>query len=279
VRTEILLFDDEKKIEFINHITKEPVRAKEGAYIAFPVAAPKPSFQYEIQNGWVDPAQNMLKGAGIEWFSVGHWVKASATNWDLAIAPIDAPLVTLGDVNRGLWPEQFAPKTSTIFSYVFNNYWHTNYRAEQGGEFTFRYVMTSGPTLSPGDLARFGRAAMTPLEANEVSDQDKVGDPLAPLEPVATGFLQVDSSGVVVENWKAAEDGNGSVLRLLETSGTESKAVLRFPFFHLQRAWLCTAMEDDLKQIPVDDASLKLTLQPHQILTVRILAEFSGRKR
>jgi alpha-mannosidase len=279
VRTEIFLYDDEKKIELVNRITKDPMRAKEGVYIAFPVAAPKPSFQYEVQNGWVNPAQDMLKGAGVEWFSVGHWVKASATNWEVAITPVDAPLVTLGDVNRGLWPEEFTPKSPTIFSYIFNNYWHTNYRAEQGGEVTFRYAMTSGSTLSPGDLARFGRAAMTPFETDEVIDQDKVGNPPTPLEPVSTSFLQVDGAGVVVENWKAAEDGNGSVLRLLETSGTESRAVLRFPFFHLQRAWLCTAMEDDLKEIPVNDSSLEVTLKPHQIATVRILAQFSNRER
>jgi alpha-mannosidase len=279
VQTEIILYDDEKKIEFVNHITKDPVRAKEGVYIAFPIAAPKPSFQYEIQNGWVNPAQDMLKGAGLEWFSVGHWVKASAGNFDVAITPVDAPLVTLGDINRGRWPEEFTPKTSTIFSYVFNNYWHTNYRAEQGGEFTLHYVMTSGPTLSPGDLARFGRAAMTPLETDEVIDQDKVGNPPSPLEPVSTSFLQIEGAGVVVENWKAAEDGNGSVLRLLETSGRESKALLRFPFFRLQRAWLCTAMEDDMSEIPVGDSSLEITLQPHQIATIRIAAQFSSRQR
>lgn len=272
VRTEILLYDDEKKIEFVNHLTKESVRAKESGYFAFPIAAPKPSFRYEIQNGWVDPAQDMLKGAGLEWFNVGHWVKASASYFQVTITPIDAPLITLGDINRGLWPEEFKPKDSTIFSYAFNNYWHTNYRAEQGGELTFRYAMTSGPTLSPGDLARFGRAAMTPLETNEVIDQDKVGNPPSPLEPVPTSFLQLESPGLVVENWKAADDGKGSVLRLLETSGTQSKAILRFPLLHLQKAWLCTAMEDDLKEIPVGDSSLEVTLQPHQIATVRVLA-------
>lgn len=278
IRTEILLYDGEKKIEFINQITKEPVRAKEGVYIAFPVAAPKPSFQYEIQNGWVNPAHDMLKGAGLEWFSVGHWVRTSAGNAEVAITPVDAPLVTLGDVNRGLWREEFTPKTSTIFSYVLNNYWHTNYRAEQGGEFTFHYLMTSGATLSPEGLARFGRAAMTPLETDEVIDQDKVGNPPSPLEPVSTSFLQVDGSGVVVENWKAADDGNGTVLRLLETSGTESKAVLRFPLFHLQHAWLVTAMEEDLSEIPVNNSSLEVTLKPHQITTVRILAQFAPRQ-
>jgi hypothetical protein len=279
VRTEILLYDDEKKIEFVNHLVKQPVRAKESGYFAFPVAAPKPSFRYEIQNGWIDPVQDMLKGAGLEWFSVAHWVKALAPDWEVAIAPVDAPLITLGDVNRGVWPEEFKPVSSTIFSYIFNNYWHTNYRAQQGGELTFRYTMTSGPILSPDDLARFGRTAMTPLETDEVIDQDKVGDPPSPLEPVSTSFLQVEGSGVVVENWKSAEDGNGSVLRLLETSGAESRAVLRFPLFRLRRAWLSTAMEDDVKEIPVENSSFEVTLQPHQIATLRILADFSSRKR
>ena len=274
IRTEIVLYDGEKKIEFVNHITKDPVREKEAVYFAFPVAAPKPSFQYEIQNGWVDPSTDMLEGAGLEWFSVGHWVKASAGDWDVAIVPLDAPLVTLGDINRGVWPTRFAPKSSTIFSYVFNNYWHTNYRAEQGGAATFRYVMTSGPSLMPEELARFGRAEMTPLEMDEVIDQDKVGNPDQPLQPVPMSFLQLDAPGVVVENWKSAEDGNGTVLRLLETAGTVSKATLRFPLLRLQHAWLCTAMEDDVKEIPVEDSSLNLTLEPHQIVTLRILAQF-----
>src|SRR5208282_191219 len=155
----------------------------------------------------VDPSKNMMKGAGLEWFSVGHWVKASSGDWDVAIVPVDAPLVTLGDINRGVWPEEFAPKSSTIFSYVYNNYWHTNYRAEQGGQATFRYVMTSGAPLLPADLARFGRAAMTPLEIGEVIDQDKAGNPDEALEPAPLSFLQMDGPGVVVENWKAAEDG------------------------------------------------------------------------
>jgi alpha-mannosidase len=274
VRTEIRLYDTEKKIEFVNHVAKEPVRDKEAVYFAFPVAAAKPSFQYEIQNGWVDPSKNMLQGAGLEWFSVGHWVKASGGAWDVALVPVDAPLVTLGDINRGVWPQDFAPKSSTIFSYVYNNYWHTNYRAAQGGEATFRYVMTSGAPLMPAALARLGRAAMTPFEVNEVIDQDKVGNPERPLEPVPLSFLQVDAPGVVVENWKAAEDGDGTILRLLETAGTEEKATLRFPLLRLQKAWLCTAVEDDIKEISVAGSSLEVALAPHQILTLRILGQF-----
>ena len=274
VRSEILLYDAEKKIEFVNHVTKESIRDKEAVYFAFPVASAKPSFSYEIQNGWVDPSKDMLKGAGLEWFSVGHWVKAAAGDAEVAIVPVDAPLVTLGDINRGVWPETFSAKSSTIFSYVMNNYWHTNYRAEQGGEVTFRYVMTSGATLAPESLARFGRAAMAPLETDQVIDQDKVGDPDRPLAPVPLSFLQVDAPNVVVEAWKAADDGNGTVLRLLETGGRESTTMLRFPMLQLQRAWLCNAMEENSKELAVENSLVKVALRPHQIVTVRVLGQF-----
>jgi alpha-mannosidase len=274
IRSEILLYDDEKKIEFVNHITKDEVRNKEAVYFAFPVAAPQPSFQYEIQNGWVDPSKDMLKGAGLEWFSVGHWVKASAG--DLAIIPVDASLVTLGDINRGTWPEEFKPKSSTIFSYAMNNYWHTNYRAAQGGELTFRYVMTSGASLAPAGLSRLGRAVMTPLEVDQVIDQDKVGNPPRPLDPAPLSFLQVDAAGVTVESWKAADDGDGTILRLLEIAGTEGKATLHFPLLHLQKAWRCTAVEDNLDEIPVQAQSLKISLKPHEIATLRIEAKFQS---
>jgi alpha-mannosidase len=278
VRSEIILFNDEKKIEFVNHVNKASVREKEAVYFAFPVAAPKSSFTYEIQNGWVDPSRDMLKGAGLEWFSVGHWVKASAGDWELAIVPVDTPLLTLGDINRGVWPQKFDPKSSTIFSYVFNNYWHTNYRAEQGGEATFRYVMKSGPSLSPEELARFGRAAMTPLETGQILDNDKVGNPDRPLEPGPLSFLQLDASDVVVENWKTAEDNNGTILRLLETGGHESKARLTFPLFSVKRAWISNAVEQDQEEIAVTESSLEVSLKPHQIVTIRIVAQLKPRQ-
>ena len=278
LQTQIILYEGEKKIELVNKLTKDAVREKEAGYFAFPIAMPRLAFSYEIQNGWVDPSKDMLKGAGLEWFSVMHWVKASAGDCDVAIVPVDAPLITLGDINRGVWPEEFTPKSATIFSYAFNNYWHTNYRAEQGGQITFRYALTSGSSLTPENLARFGRAAMTPLEADRVIDQDKVGNPDRPLKPAPTSFLQVDAPDVVVESWKTAEDGRGTILRLLETGNRPTTARVEFLMLKLQGAWLVNAMEEDEKEIALTGSALEIAMRPHQIVTLRIIGEFQQTK-
>ncbi len=272
IETEIILYDTEKKIEFINRFHKEPSENKEAIYFAFPVAVTSPRFSYEIQNGWVDPARDAIRGANPTWFTVQHWVKVSSPDRSVALTPVDAPLITLGDINRGRWPEKFEPGSSTIFSYVLNNYWHTNFRRVQSGDYTFRYVLTSGAKLLPEHLARIGRAAMTPLERGELLPTDKRGNPPRRLTTAPTSFLEVDAADVVVVNWKAADDGNGTILRLLETGGQATTAHLKFPLFPLEKAWLASAAEENLRPLAVDGQSVEVTLAPHQIVTARIVA-------
>lgn len=272
IESDVVLFDNQKKIEFINRLHKEPSNDKEAVYFAFPVAASQPDFSYEIQNGWVDPARDLLKGANVAWFTVQHWVKVASSGLSVGLVPIDSPLVTLGDINRGTWPEQFEPKSATIFSYALNNYWHTNFRRVQSGDFTFRYILTSGRDLLPGDLARIGRSAMTPLELGQLVGNDKFGDPERPLSTAPTSFLELDSPSVVVENWKVAEDGNGTLVRLLEVEGIPTRAHLTFPLFTLERVWRANAAEENQEELKVSGHSVEVNLKPHQILTLRIVA-------
>ena len=272
IETDIMLFDQEKKVEFVNRFHKEPVNNKEAIYFAFPFAFENPSFSYEIQNGWVDPAKDLLKGANLEWFAIQHWVKESATGVAVGLVPLDAPLITLGDINRGTWPERFEPKSSTVFSYVINNYWDTNYPKMQSGDFTTRYVLTSGHDLPPEFLSRLGRDSIVPMEVGWLNNFDKFGNPPGLLEPVPTSFLQVDTPDVVVENWKAAEDGRGTILRILELAGRPATAHLNFPLFRLERAWLANAAEEDQKDCKVSEHSVDVPLKPHGIVTLRVIA-------
>jgi alpha-mannosidase len=272
IESEIILFDREKKIEFINRLRKDPVDTKEAVYFAFPVAAAQPDFNYEIQNGWVDPAHDQLKGANPAWFTVQHWVKVASPNLSVGLVPLDSPLVTLGDIVRGTWPEKFEPKTGTIFSYALNNYWHTNFRRVQSGQFVFRHVLTSGHDLKPGELGTLGRAEMTPLELGLLVDNDKFGNPDRPLTTAPTSFLSVDAANVTVDNWKVAEDGNGTIVRLLETGGTAGVAHLTLPLFNIEKAWLANAAEENQEELKVDGHSVEVSLKPHESVTLRILA-------
>jgi hypothetical protein len=270
IGTEILLFDREKKIEFINHVRKEPVTSKEGVYFAFPVATETRGFAYAIQQGRVDPAHDLLKGASLEWFTVQYWMASRDGQLTVGVVPLDAPLASFGDINRGLWPSEFKPKTSTMFSYAMNNYWDTNYRAAQGGDFMFRYVVSSDHSLDPQALTRLGWESLRPVELDYVVGQDKVGNPERPLPAEGASFLVVDRPNVMLVTWKDAEDGEGVILRLVETSGQETTASLRFPRLAVKSAQLCNGVEDNLRPLSPGANSLSLSFHPYEVLTVRI---------
>jgi hypothetical protein len=270
IKSEIILPKDQKRIEIINYVRKDKVYTKEGVYFAFPFAMQHPQFKYAIQNGYIDPTKNLLPGGGREWFSIQQWVGVQQDNVAAAIVPVDAPLVTLGDIVRGTWPTEFGDRKGTIFSYVMNNYWDTNYVGGQGGDFTFRYVITSDSALDPPALSRMGWEALTPLESDVITYEDKSVDRPAPLDPLKAGLLQVDNPGVVLLTWKRAEDHNGYILRFLEIAGRATTVGVSSSILDIQSAWQCNAMEEKQQPLAVADKGVKFDVKPYEIVTLRM---------
>ena len=134
-------------------------------YFAFPFALPQPQVRYQGATAWVNPVTDMLPGANRQWFATQGGVWAKGAGGAAAWATSDAPLVTLGDINRGLWPASLDLRDATLFSYVMNNYWYTDTPARQGGRFTFRYALTSGPDVSLADAIALSADQRAPLVA------------------------------------------------------------------------------------------------------------------
>ncbi|HEU5402083.1 MAG TPA: polysaccharide lyase family protein [Terriglobales bacterium] len=268
IRTEITLYNTAKKIEIRVDLHKNRVLTRESAYIAFPAEMTNPSFIYGNQIGWVDPAKDELPGGSREWYVARHWTIVSDSAVSMTIVPVDAPLVAFGDIVRGNWPSEFKPKSSTVFSWLMNNYWGTNFPAWQGGDYTFRYVITSGTTLNAVEAERFGREAMTPLETTELP----AGIGPTNLPATEAALVEIDNPNVAISTWKMAEDGKGTVLRLQETSGTVCPHVwIRSDHFKFSHVWRATALEDKLEEIPIrDGGDIELSLQPFETLTLRV---------
>ena len=274
IATEIRIFDQEKKIEFIEDVDKKKVNSKEAVYFAFPFAMNQPQFQYEIQNGVVDPAKDMYPGAGYVWFSMQHWASVQQDGISGTVMPLDASLITLGDINRGAWPTQFGQRPGTIFSYVMNNYWDTDFAAGQGGHFRFRYVVTSAPSTDAAELSRMGWEEATPLEKDIVTTQDRALSQPSPLDGKQASFLNVQDANLLLEAWKPAEDGNGTILRFLDLGGATRTVTVRTPLLHLSEAWQTDAVERDEKQLLLlGKQGFQFAIHPHEIITVRIIGK------
>jgi hypothetical protein len=222
------------------------------------------------QDGFVDPTRDLLPGAAKEWFSAQRWVAVQQGGVTAALIPADAELFTLGDIVRGKWPMELNEHRGTILSYVMNNYWHTNFVAGQGGDFTFRYILTSRRKLEAGQLSRLGWEEMTSLETNEISRGDKEFSPPRPLHKAQRSFLQVNQSNVVLVNWKTADEGHGTILRFLEVAGQARTVEVQIPILDVQAAWMCNTMEENQQPLSTVAHGLAFSVKPFQIVTVRV---------
>lgn len=271
ILSEIRLFADQKKIEFIEDVSKIDVMAKEAVYFSFPFSMDHPQFQYEIQNGVVDPAKDMYPGAGHEWFSVQHWAAVEQDGLSGTVMPLDTPLMTFGDINRGAWPTEFGQRGGTLFAYAMNNYWHTNYRAAQGGDFRFRFVVTSAGSTDANALSHLGWEEATPLEEDEIRSQDKALDLPRRLDGKQASFLTVNDRGLLLDTWKPAEDGDGTIVRFIDLGGKPRTVDIAIPLLTLKTAIETDAVERDQRPLPLKGPhGFQVEVHPHEIVTVRL---------
>jgi alpha-mannosidase len=271
VVSEIRLYDRDKKIEFIEDVDKQEVYKDEAVYFAFPFAMSHPQFQYEIQNGVVDPSKDMYPGAGFDWFSVQHWVSVQQDGLSATVMPLDAPMITLGDITRVSFPRTFGERKGWIFSYPMDNYWHVNYLPGQGGHFRFRFVITSAPSTDPLALSHKGWEETTPLEMEEITDLDKAISRPEPLDGTQGSFLRAQDPELLLETWKPAEDGNGTILRFLDLGGKERIVAVETPLLNLDHVWRTDSVERNEKALQlVNTHAFNIGVHPHEILTIRV---------
>jgi hypothetical protein len=127
ISSAIIVWNDIKRIDIVNHLSKTLTYDREAVYFAFPFAAREPAFRFEAPAAIVNPSQDMLRGACLDWFSVQHFVEVAGRDAAIAWATPDAPLVTFQDINRGKWQTQLPIASGHLYAYLMNNYWHTNY--------------------------------------------------------------------------------------------------------------------------------------------------------
>lgn len=280
IRSEYNLYEGLRRVDILNMLSKEEVREKEAVYFAFPFATEKPSLEYQIQNGWVRPNDDQLPGACREWFTTQNLVLVKDGSFSIAWATPDAPLITLTDINRGKWPTHLEIKNGHVFSYVMNNYWFTNYKAAQGGDFSFRYHVTSGSALSREDLSRFDVDTRKPafayaLLSSFAAPLTGEGKPL----PAARGSLMtLEVPNLEFVTFKQAEDGDGYILRLREVAGRSGETEVRFPLLRIDEAYLCNGVEAVQHKLPSTQTSVRVPYSANRYITVRLKVAGSVRR-
>ncbi len=241
---EVRVVDGLDYVEIINTVDKLPVRAKEGVHFGFGFNVPDGTVRMDV--GWavVRPELDQIPASCKNWFSVQRWVDISNDRFGLTWSPVDAPLVEVGGITANLIGSQTNPEvwiqhlqpSQTIYSWVMNNHWHTNYRAEQEGPTVFRYAIRPHKGFAADAAAKFGVACAQPLIVVPAAGP-VAGEPR----------LELSSGRVVVTAFKPSDDGKARIVRLFGASGQAEKVNLAWAHTVPQQLWLSDTSEKPRK--------------------------------
>ncbi len=158
---------------YITNILERPVsRRKEGIHFAFPMDIPDGELRYDSAWGTVQLETDQLPGANRNFISASRMVDISGPGRGMACVLIDAPIFKSGNLTRDPFRtgppkpwgwKQKAEYNGVFYSYVMNNYWQTNFKADQPGRTVFRYAFRPYGKYIAEQSSHFTLEKMQPL--------------------------------------------------------------------------------------------------------------------
>lgn len=170
---------------------------------------------YEAQGGCVTPGDDQIPGSSSDWQTLQSFIAIRGADGQIVTGSEQAPLVQLGDFNLGKWQAVTRVEKPHIYSWVMNNYWFTNFRTEQEGEFKFHYYLTSAKDPSRTFATRFGWGSRVPLATRVLPPVKTV----ALRGPQILSALALNPSNLLILETRPAHNGDGIILQLREVEG------------------------------------------------------------
>lgn len=243
---EVRLVDGLDRVDISDLIDKKAVRTVEGVHLGFSFNIPDPVVHINSPGVIGEPEKDQLPGACKNWFCVERWTDISDSDRGVTWSTADAPLLELGGLTADIPRHQPDPNvylktikpSSTIYSWVMNNHWHTNYRADQDGPTWFHFAIQPHGAYDPLAATHFGVNSTEPLIVAPAT-----GD-----APTA-GRLQIEPPGVVATAFKPSDDGKALIVRLYNPTSEPQTAHLNWsrPVKH---TWLSSAEEEQGAEAP-----------------------------
>ncbi len=258
---EISLVHGSPRVRILNRIDRLQVRSKEGVHVAFPFNVPGGIWRMDGSWGIVRPEADQLPGSCKDYFSTGRWIDISNREYGVTLTVHESPLVELGVMTDEtpssklyrIWRTSVAPG-GTVYSYVMNNYWHTNFAASQEGEATLHYSVIPHNAFSPAAAYRAGLEQSQPLLVRQGMAT----------ESACQQLFRIDSPDVVSTSVMPSVDGKAVMVRLYNTG--EKPATFGITWRGLKPVRVTVSSLEETAGSP---AGKRLSLPPFGVMTLR----------
>lgn len=254
--SEVRLVAGIDRVDISTTIDKIAVREKESVHFAFPFRVPGAQMRYDVADAIVRAPEEQLAGANKNFFSAVSWTDVSNADYGVTLAVPDAPLIEMGSITAEQPWLRTIQSSPLIFSYVLNNYWHTNYKADQEGPVSFSYAIQPHAAFSPVAAARFGRERREPLV---VTTADKSTG------AAVKSLFKISPDVVMVSSVKPIADGDGWLVYVYNPTAMDQRITLQF-----DPAIRVTVRASDAFGKAIDSASGPISIAANGSLYLRV---------
>jgi len=277
---EIILYDRIKRIDIQNRVLKDSTPTME-FYFAFPFKIEDPKFKFEGSNSVIEPIKDQFPGSNSNYYTVQHWANVTDGEIGITLSPIESHLLEFGGLwpcyvsqaHHGVTPPDFGTefvkqddlKNGYMYSFCLDSNFRTNFQPTQQGDMLFRYSITTHKgDWKDGRSRDFGWSIGNPLIPVSVDGKKK-----GTLSK-SMSFCHVDKPNVLLLTLKQAEDGDGIIVRLVETEGIKVTVTVTLPFITVEKAYQTNLVEENERILSAQKHAVTVPLNPFGITTIRI---------
>lgn len=150
------IYEEVRKIEARVRIHKDSVWEPENLYIALPFTAGEASVSYLDKTGCViRPGIDQLPGSCQDFYLLQNGVVWEQEGRIVTAAFKDAPMAVFGDLKAApvslCSGENEDRNRAPLYSWVMNNFWETNFKADLGGFYEFTYTVRTMEGKNPAE--------------------------------------------------------------------------------------------------------------------------------
>lgn len=156
----------------------------------------------------------------------------------------EIPLMQFGAINTGRYQAGALPQSTNMYSWPMNNYWVTNFNADQMGQMQWSYFLSSSKDNSLEFATKFAWENRIPLLTRVLPAR---GNSTTSTKPCKV--FNIEPNNLLLVNMKPIEGENAIILQLREIAGKKATFKVSSDKLSFSKVTVCDVVGQTLSEV------------------------------
>lgn len=246
---EYRIYNVEKKIDIVYRLRKKAVTDPEAVYISFPYQVDDGKIYLDVPGGNIEAGVDQIPGSSNDWYTVQNFATVRSNDMQVVMGSPEIPLMQFGAINTGRYKAGAVPQSTNMYSWPMNNYWVTNFNADQMGMLQWSYFIKSSEDNSIGYATKFAWENRIPFLTRVLpASSEATNETLPP-----ASILKIAPENILLVNMKPVDGENAALLQLREMGGKPAEFAVTSDQVQIKGVTVCDVVGEPLPGNPPAD--------------------------